>query len=99
MPDFDYQLGAQVRCSAVFVNSGGTEDDPSAILFRQRDPEGEVTPFVYGDDVELVRSATGRFYVLVDVDKPGTWTYRFEGTGDVTAADETTFTVAPSAFS
>lgn len=98
MPDYDYALGSQVRCSAIFVNSDGEETDPSAVLFQQRDPEGVVTPYVFGSDVELVRSAEGRFYVLVDADNPGTWTYRFEGTGDVTAADEMTFTVAPSAF-
>lgn len=95
---YDYALGADVRCSVIFKDNAGTEADPSAVFFTVRDPEGVVTPYEYGTDVELVRSAAGRFYVIVDANKFGTWTYRFYSTGTGKAADEETFTVAPSAF-
>lgn len=98
MPEYDYQLGAQVRCSAIFVNADGDEDDPTAVTFYQRDPEGVTTEYIYDTDPEVVRTAAGRYYVLVTASMSRTWTYRFEGTGDVVAADETTFTVAPSVF-
>lgn len=94
----EYPFGSQVRCSVVFVNEDGDEDDPTTVTFRLRDPEGEPTVYVYGDDVEVVRTAAGRFYVLVNGDKTRTWTYRFEGTGAVVAADEKRFTVAETAF-
>lgn len=93
-----YALGADVRCSVIFKNNAGTEADPTTVTFRVRDPEGEASEFVYVSDVEVVKSATGRYYVIVDANKHGTWTYRFESTGAVKAADEEQFTVSRSVF-
>ena len=94
----DYALNADVRCSVVFVNNAGAEADPTTVTFFLHDSEGEVTELIYLTDVELVRTAAGRYYVVVDANKPGRWTYRFESTGAVKAADEKSFTVRRSVF-
>ncbi|HKX83400.1 MAG TPA: hypothetical protein VJL58_04195 [Pyrinomonadaceae bacterium] len=94
----EYPFGTQVRCSVVFRNAAGDEADPTTVTFRVRDPEGTTIVYVYNTDPELVRSAAGRFYVLVTADNTRTWIYRFEGTGAVVAADEKTFHVEESAF-
>lgn len=95
----EYALGTDVVCSVIFENNLGAEADPTTVTFRLRDPEGESTAFVYNDDAQVVRTAAGRFYVIVDASKPGTWIYRFESTGAVKAADEESFKVLESAFS
>lgn len=94
----EYPFGSEVKCSVIFKNSAGVETDPTTVTFMVRDPEGTPTAYIYGTDVEVVRTAAGRFYVLVDGNMTRTWVYRFEGTGAVKAADEKTFLIAESVF-
>lgn len=95
---YDYDVGDDVRCSVTFLNEDGDEANPTTVTFRIRDPEGEVTPYVFDTDPEVVNSAPGRFYVIVDATKPGTWTQHWFSTGEGKAAKFGTFTVAPPAF-
>ena len=96
-----YDMGDSVRLSAAFTD-GGTATDPGTILFRWKPPKSSASLYTYGSDAALVKASTGNYYV--DLTIPGTassagqWTYRFEGTGAVIAADEDRFYVEPSPF-
>lgn len=93
-----YQLGDAVRCTGTFSDSAGSPQDPAAVLFEFRDPSENIGSYQYGQDVELVRSATGIYYTDVDCDEAGWWHYRFYSTGAGQAADEEQFRVADSVF-
>ena len=94
----EYALQTAVRCDVTFRNLAGNVADPTTVTFYVHDSEGEETDYLYGVDPEIVRVSTGIYYVLVDANKPGTWTYRFNGTGAVKAADEEQFRVLRSVF-
>lgn len=97
-----FPLGALVRLSAAFTNDelDPPEVDPDTITCKVKKPAGspEVTTYVYGTDVELVRTAQGSYHVDVIVDVAGTWFYRFEGTGQGQSAAESSFKVLDSEF-
>jgi hypothetical protein len=88
-----FDAGDGVRVTAVFTNLSRATADPTTVVFRLLDAAGAVTlPAV-------VRTTTGVYYVeFVVTNKPGTWAYRWEGTGAVQASEEGTFVVRPSLF-
>lgn len=94
----DFVLGEAVRVSAEFRNAAGVVADPSAVLFKYRDPEGTITPLVYGTDAALVKDSTGNYHVDIDANMAGTWNWRFYATGTGQTANEGTFTVGESVF-
>lgn len=73
-PRFDFQI----RDDHVLV-------DPSTLTFMFEKPDGVVTTYVYGVDAELVKDATGKFHVELTLDQAGTWIWRQESIGIVTA--------------
>lgn len=93
-----FTVGDLVVCSASFVDDDGEAIDPSEVGFKVKDPSGNVTSYVYGDDIELVNDGTGEYHVDVNADEAGTWNYRFYSTGTGQAAEESTFTVETSQF-
>lgn len=93
-----YSKGDLVRCTATFATNAGVATDPTAVIFQVSDPAGTTTTYVYGTDTQLVRSATGMYYVDVDANRSGTWRYRFYSTGTGQAADEGAFKVKDSWF-
>lgn len=94
-----YFKGQGVRCYGSFAAEDGTTlTDPTTITFKVKNPAGSTTTYVYGTDAQLVKIGTGRYRVDVTANAAGLWTYRFEGTGAVVAADEQTFTVNGGAF-
>jgi hypothetical protein len=90
-----YQVGDVVRLRAAFTDLSGVPADPTAVTVKIRNPAGTVTTPAAVNDA----TAVGAFYYDLAVTSSGTWTYRFEGTGAVTAADEATIYVERSAFS
>lgn len=92
-----YYVGSKPRLSADFKLSG-VLTNPTAVTFKARTPSGTVTTYVYGTDAQLVRLATGQYYVDLPVTEQGEWWYRFEGTGTVTAASEAFLVVKESHF-
>jgi hypothetical protein len=88
-----FDAGDGVRVTAVFTNLSRATADPTTVVFRLLDAAGAVTlPAV-------VRTTTGVYYAeFVVTNKPGTWAYRWEGTGAVQASEEGTFIVRPSLF-
>ena len=94
-----YTLGDLVRVTGTLtVTATGDELDPDAVTFSVRHQAEDVTTYTYGDDVELVKSATGVYYVDVDANAAGLWWYRFASTGSGQAAQEGSFLVERSKF-
>ena len=91
-----YHKGDRVRLRAIFVNDSGADTDPTTITLRLEKPDGVQTSHVFGTDVDVVKLSTGRYKYEFVTTQEGTYTYRWEGTGDVHQADERTFEVEPS---
>lgn len=83
-----YQVGDQVKVAAAFTNAAGAAADPSAVVFRVRAPSGTVTTYTYGTDADVVKTATGAYYLLLTLSASELWHVRAAGTGAVVAADE-----------
>ena len=93
-----YDKGDLVRCSGAFTDGAGDAIDPVTVVFKYKDPGGNVTTLTYGTDAALKRSSVGNYYVDVDANASGSWYYRFESTGSGQAADEYGFDVPKSEF-
>jgi hypothetical protein len=92
-----YQVGDLVRCTGTIEQTDGTNIDPSVVKSWFRSPSGTVTIYTYGTDAELVKSATGIYYMDVNLDTAGDWHYGFYSTGTGQAASvDTKLTVDPS---
>ena len=78
-----YDVGDLPRVVGTLADSAGTATDPSGtITAKYTDPSDNTTTLVFSVDAELVKSATGIYYMDIDIDEAGTWHYRFEsGTG------------------
>ena len=83
-----YQVGDQVKVAAAFTNAAGAAADPSAVVFKVRAPSGTVTTYTYGTDADVVKTATGAYYLLLTLSASELWYVRAAGTGAVVAADE-----------
>lgn len=81
-------LGDKCRLTCTFTNLAGADTDPTAVTFKMMEPDSTVTTYVYGVDAELVKSATGIYYVEWTADQAGRHLYRFVGTGTVAQAVE-----------
>ena len=91
-----YQEGDIARISGVFKNAAGAATDPTTVSFKYINPSGTVVTLVYLTDAALVRSSAGDFYVDININEPGTWFYRFIGTGAVQVVEEGQFGVEAS---
>jgi hypothetical protein len=87
-----YDIGDGIRITATFTNLDGALQDPTAVVFRLLDPQAIMTT------PSFVRDGTGLYHVDILATSKGTWQYRWEGTGVVTVAEESTFTVRASNF-
>ena len=83
-----YDKGDQVKCSVTFADAAGAVEDPTAIVFRWKNPPGVIKSFVYNTDLALVKDEKGIYHVNLAPTVHGIWYYRFEGTGAVVAAAE-----------
>ena len=93
-----YPAGSSVKCRALFYSDVDrtTAADPTSVIFRFRDPDGNLTTHMYGVDGALIKSATGDYYDLVATDESGVWQYEFEGTGAVDIVLPGKFQATPS---
>ena len=92
-----YNTSQKVRLKGTF-DVDGVLTDPATVTFKMRVPAGTITTYVYGTDSQLVREAAGVYYVDYTITNEGTHSYRFVGTGAVTAANEVQFQALGSAF-
>lgn len=93
-----YQIGKRVRSSVVFRDVAGAATDPSTVVFKVRTPSGSETTYTYGVDAAVVKDATGTYHVDVTLTAAKRWSFRWNGTGALIAASETSIEVEPSAF-
>jgi hypothetical protein len=94
-----YDTGDGLRLSAAFTDDNGDAADPTAVIFKLQDPDGEITTYTYGTDDEVVRDGVGAYHIDIDIEVAGAYRYRWAGTGVVQAAAEGSFTGRASAFS
>jgi hypothetical protein len=89
----DYVVGQRPRFSAQF-RLGSTLTDPTIVKFIYKKPGASIpTILVYGVDAELVKEATGKYYVDLLLDEAGLWKWRYESIGVVDSAQQNSFTV------
>lgn len=96
----DYVKGQAVRCRGLFTANDSTQAgvDPPTISFRYRKPSGSTTTLVYGIASQVVKAATGAYYVDVTADEAGTWQFRWDSMGALIGAGEGVFTVDAGSF-
>jgi hypothetical protein len=87
-----YDVGDGIRITATFTDLSGVVADPSAVVFKVKDPKGTVTI------PSTAKDSTGTYHADLTLTRPGTWLYRWEGTGAVQAAIEGTISVKVSNF-
>lgn len=91
-----YDPGDMISLHAQFYNEAGQPADPTDVALKVRTPLG--IQINYSPD----HTGLGAFkYDLITslTDATGKYTYRFEGTGAVTSAEEKVFFLNPSDFS
>ena len=93
-----YYPGQQVRVWAQFVAHDETPTDPTVVTLKYSDPTGAVTTLTYEEDLTLSRVGVGEYQAEFIATRPGTWRYRWESSGAITAAAEGSFQVLRSAF-
>jgi len=93
-----YDKGDLVRVTGTFTNAAGTAIDPTVVKFQFITPAGVTTAYTYGTDAEVVKSATGIYYVDIDASQTGIYYYRLYSTGTGQAAAEGNFSVDTSSF-
>lgn len=94
----EYHRGQVVRVTGTFT-VGGTATDPTTITIKYRDPDELETSDTFGDPgSDVVKDATGVYYLDITASKTGSWWYRVEGTGNAAAGAEDTFFVKETHF-
>lgn len=90
-----YAKDNQIRISIEFLVNG-VDTDPSTIKCFYKDPNNVVTTLVYGVDGALVKDGVGKYHVDIYASLVGFWYYRFEGSGSLISANESTFYISQS---
>ena len=78
-----YPLGSSITITGTFTNASGANADPTTVTLYLQQP-GQVDSTQHVTDV--VRDATGVYHYNLTLNKAGTWTYGWVGTGAVQAA-------------
>jgi hypothetical protein len=86
-------IGDLVRLTVTFADLNGNLLDPTAVTLSIKEPSGVVTSFQYGRDAFVVRESAGKYYMDFAPSMEGLHTFRFAGSGAVTAAEEKMFYV------
>jgi len=89
-----YDVGDVVRCTCTYTDANGAAQDPTVVKFSFLAPTALApTVYTYPTDVALKKSATGVYYVDVNVTEAGRWHYRCYATGAGQSAGENWFAV------
>jgi len=92
-----YDVGDSVRLTGTFTDAAGDVQDPTAVYLEYTDPSENKTELQYGVDDEVVQASKGIYYVDVDADEIGAWTYRWYSTGTGQASESGAFGVTEAA--
>lgn len=93
-----YPNGQTVRLSLHYTDGACTPVDPDDLTLKLKAPDDTVQTLVYLTDAEIVRDDVGEFHADIAFTMPGTWHYRWEGTGQYAGVLEWRFIVEPTAF-
>lgn len=94
-----YEIDTQMQISATFMNIAlNIPADPVTITLFLLDPLGNETSVVYpGPSTPIQRTGVGLYSYLFIPNSVGTWTYKWQGVGNVFATSrDTKFTVRAS---
>lgn len=92
-----FNKGETVRILASF-SVADVLTDPTTVTLKLRTPAGVQTSHLYGTDPGVVKESVGLYHYDLPVSVSGKWVYRWEGTGDASAVEETHFRVLQSEF-
>ena len=87
-----YDIGDQVRLSALFTNAAGVGTNPTKTLLLVRAPDSDET------EPTIVSDGNGAYHYDLSLDEAGKWHWRWVGTGTVETASEGELVVRRSAF-
>ena len=87
-----YDVGDLVTLTGTFTSALGVATDPTAIVLTIKPPSGSLITKTYAL-AELTKASTGVYTYDYPITLEGEHWYRYVGTGAVTAAGETDFTV------
>lgn len=94
-----YWPNTTIDLDIVFTDEAGANVDPVTVVLRLMDQWGSEKKYTYGSSSNLTKSATGVYSCAVLPDKPGRWSFRWEGTGtNTTVGQEGVFNVRSSIF-
>ena len=91
-----YLEGSTVRVQATFAVSS-VNTDPTTVTLKVMVPAGTITTYTYAL-AEVTKSATGIYYKDIALSTPGTWTYRWIGTGTAAGVAESAIICHSSAI-
>lgn len=94
-----YEIDTSIQLNGVFTNPlAGVPIDPTEVLLYVMDPNGNVS--IYTNLLgQVIRENVGRYHFVLEPSLPGTWLYKWQGTGSVaTTSPDTIFTVSASVF-
>lgn len=91
-----YPVGNVVHLTAIFTSSG-TNTDPTTVTLYIKAPNGGILTLTWAAG-QVTRDGVGLFHYDYTVPSSGAYAYRWEATGAVIAASESTFTGGPSQF-
>lgn len=91
-----YDIGDRRKLSAEIRDETGQLADPTTLVFLMYEPDKTLTEYTYGTDNEVVQDSTGKYHVYWDATKPGKHWWRYEASGNIGVAEETSFTVRKS---
>jgi hypothetical protein len=102
MTEGPYDIGDGLVATVTF-DVAGVATDPTTVTAKVRNPAGTVTTYTYSaapgqPDPHIVRSSAGVYTLTLVPDAAGTWLVQWTGTGAVTAVDDQSYTVVPSAI-
>jgi hypothetical protein len=77
-----WQAGDTYPANVTVRDDDGDLVDPDTLSLNVRDPEGDITTYVYGTDEEVVRDSLGVYYADVEIGVPGMWVFAWSTTNE-----------------
>jgi hypothetical protein len=91
-------IGDKVRLT-VNIQVDGTDADPTILLLKWKAPKTAATIYTHGvGGSPTVKDSVGNYHADIDVAVQGLHYYRWEATGGVVGAEESTVTARVSQF-
>ena len=91
-----YDIGNVVNLTADFTTSEGIPIDPSTVALKVLPPGGTIQTYT---GAQLTKVSTGVYTYGVLGNVAGIWLYRWEGSGNITAASDSSFKIVASSLS